>query len=138
MTHPSAGDASEQGAGDGAPADPMSAAIADIITFNDVKDPNLWTRPSAPPTVIEIVDHDPAWADHFAEAAHDWAAGESLAFVLGRSQLPAGDFVRWVRQVVDLAGQISQAPGSGILAGNCRQVVAAMRRDIVTFDPEED
>lgn len=83
MTHPSAGDASEQGAGDGAPADPMSAAIADIITFNDVKDPNLWTRPSAPPTVIEIVDHDPAWADHFAEAAHQ----------IRRVLAPSGAFV---------------------------------------------
>ncbi|WP_227492604.1 GrpB family protein [Brevibacterium sp. CFH 10365] len=48
----------------------QSAAIADIITFNDVKDPELWTRPTEPSAAIEIVDHDPAWADQFAEAAH--------------------------------------------------------------------
>lgn len=70
MTHSSAGNASESEAADGVPADPMSAAIADIITFNDVKDPDLWTRPTTPPSVIAIVDHDPAWTDHFAEAAH--------------------------------------------------------------------
>lgn len=83
MTYPSAGDASDQEAADGVPADPMSAEIADIITFNDVKDPNLWTRPIAPQAAIEIVDHDPSWADHFAEAAHRirWALGPSGAFV---------------------------------------------------------
>ena len=83
MTHPSAGDASGQEASDGVPADPMSAAIADIITFNDVKDPNLWTRPTTPPAAIEIVDHDPNWADHFAEAAHQIrrALGQSGSFV---------------------------------------------------------
>lgn len=70
MTYPSFGDPSEQEAPGGVSADPMSAAIADIITFNDVKDPNLWTRPTTPPSVIAIVDHDPAWTDHFAEAAH--------------------------------------------------------------------
>lgn len=70
MTYPSVGDSSEQEAPGGVSADPMSAAIADIITFNDVKDPDLWTRPTTPPSVIAIVDHDPAWTDHFAEAAH--------------------------------------------------------------------
>ena len=52
--------------------------------------------------------------------------------------LPAGDFVRWVRQVVDLAGQIAQAPGAGPLAPSSRQLVNAMRRDIVDFDPDQD
>jgi len=84
------------------------------------------------------VDRSPMPDIGFAEPAYAWAAGESLAIVLSRSQLPAGDFVRWVRQVVDLAGQIAQAPGTGALARSCRQVVGAMRRDIVDFDPDED
>ena len=70
MTQPSADGASAQDAAGGVSADPMSAAIADIITFDDVKDPELWTRPTEPPAAIEIVDHDPAWADQFAEVAH--------------------------------------------------------------------
>ncbi|MFP3395183.1 GrpB family protein [Brevibacterium sp. H602] len=83
MTYPSVGDSSEQEAPGGVSADPMSAAIADIITFNDVKDPDLWTRPTTPPSVIAIVDHDPAWADDFAEAAHQirLALSPSGAFV---------------------------------------------------------
>ncbi|MGM0700147.1 MAG: GrpB family protein [Actinomycetota bacterium] len=83
MTQPSAGDSSEQEAAGGVSADPMSAAIADIITFNDVKDPDLWTRPTTPPSVIAIVDHDPAWTDHFAEAAHR----------IRRALSPSGAFV---------------------------------------------
>ena len=58
--------------------------------------------------------------------------------VLQGTQLSAGDFVRWVRQVVDLAGQIAQAPGVGALTRTCRQLVAAMRRDIVAFDPDRE
>ena len=84
------------------------------------------------------VDRSPAPDIGFAEAAFDWASGLGLAVVLERTPLPAGDFVRWVRQVIDLAGQIAQAPGVGTLSRTCRQLVAAMRRDIVSFDPDED
>lgn len=48
----------------------MYAETADIVTFNDVTDPDLWVRPTGNPAPIEIVDHDPAWADYFSEAAH--------------------------------------------------------------------
>lgn len=74
----------------------------------------------------------------FADAAFQWASGMSLADVLGSSGLPAGDFVRWVRQVIDLAGQIAQAPGVGALAARCRELVRVMRRDIADFSPDED
>ncbi|TGD30067.1 GrpB family protein [Brevibacterium sp. S22] len=47
----------------------MFAEVVDIVTFNDVKDPDLWARPTTAPAPIQIVEHDPAWADHFAEAA---------------------------------------------------------------------
>ena len=74
----------------------------------------------------------------FAEAAFDWAAGRPLARVLDHSGLPAGDFVRWVRQVIDMADQIGQAAGAGDLRRTCREVVHAMRRGVVEFDPDED
>ncbi|PIE98718.1 MAG: RNA helicase, partial [Propionibacterium sp.] len=38
----------------------------------------------------------------FAEAAWRWASGQELAKVLDLTELSAGDFVRWVRQVIDL------------------------------------
>ncbi|MGA4668207.1 DEAD/DEAH box helicase [Propionibacteriaceae bacterium Y1923] len=89
----------------------------------------------------------------FAEAAYAWADGQPLADVLFSAQLPAGDFVRWVRQVADMAGQIAvaaglraeqrqlagEAPGpADDLARRCRLVVDMMRRGVVEFDPDED
>ncbi len=74
----------------------------------------------------------------FAEAAWRWASGQDLAKVLRHSHLSAGDFVRWVRQVVDLAGQIAQAAGPGDLRRNCRDVVNLMRRGVVEADLDED
>ncbi len=84
------------------------------------------------------VDRAPAPDIGFAEAAYQWASGMSLAEVLASSGLPAGDFVRWVRQVIDLAGQIAQAPGTGTLAASCRRLVNVMRRDIADFAPDDD
>ena len=74
----------------------------------------------------------------FAEAAWRWASGQELAKVLRISGLSAGDFVRWVRQVVDLAGQIATAAGLGDLRRTCREAVFAMRRGVVDTDLEED
>ncbi|WP_328701803.1 DEAD/DEAH box helicase [Aestuariimicrobium ganziense] len=74
----------------------------------------------------------------FAEAAHAWAGGAGLDVVLYTSGLPAGDFVRWVRQVVDFAGQVADAAGPGDLRRRCRDVISAMRRGVVEFDPDED
>ena len=48
-----------------------------------------------------------------------WAAGETLSKVLASgvdAEMPAGDFVRWARQVVDLLGQIAEAAGGASTA----------------------
>ncbi|MGB4629247.1 MAG: DEAD/DEAH box helicase [Propionicimonas sp.] len=74
----------------------------------------------------------------FAEAIHAWAAGRPLADVLELSGLTAGDFVRWARQVVDLAGQVAQAVGPGELRHTCREVIDLVRRGVVDVAPDED
>ncbi|MDO5093654.1 MAG: DEAD/DEAH box helicase [Propionibacteriaceae bacterium] len=74
----------------------------------------------------------------FAEAAWRWASGQELAKVLRVSGLPAGDFVRWVRQVVDFAGQIATAAGPGDLRRTCREAMDLMRRGVVDADLDED
>ncbi len=52
----------------------------------------------------------------FVWPIYRWARGESLTKVLAsaaEAEMPAGDFVRWARQVVDLLGQIAEAaPGT--------------------------
>ena len=75
----------------------------------------------------------------FAQPVYWWAEGAGLGEVLDACGLAGGDFVRWVRQVIDLAGQIATAPGAGALRGACRDVVTALRRDIVDLDaPDAD
>lgn len=74
----------------------------------------------------------------FAEAAWRWASGHDLAKVLALSGLSAGDFVRWTRQVIDLAGQLAQAVGPGDLRRTCREVVHGMRRGVIDYDSDED
>ncbi|HET9562264.1 MAG TPA: RNA helicase, partial [Propionibacteriaceae bacterium] len=74
----------------------------------------------------------------FSEVAHSWAAGRTLPAVLEGTDLTAGDFVRWVRQVADFAGQIADAAGPGDLRDTARQLVRAMRRGVVIYSPNED
>ena len=74
----------------------------------------------------------------FSEAAYGWAAGRTLAEVLDGTDLTAGDFVRWVRQVADFAGQIADAAGPGELRGTARLLVRSMRRGVVSYAPEMD
>ncbi|MBU6243727.1 MAG: DEAD/DEAH box helicase [Actinomycetales bacterium] len=45
----------------------------------------------------------------FAWSAYRWASGASLRAVLEESDITAGDFVRWARQVIDVLGQIAQS-----------------------------
>ena len=44
-----------------------------------------------------------------ADLAYRWAKGASLLEVLTKGDITAGDFVRWMRQLIDLLGQVSQA-----------------------------
>jgi ATP-dependent RNA helicase HelY len=74
----------------------------------------------------------------FSEVAFGWAAGRTLQAVLDGTDLTAGDFVRWIRQVADFAGQIADAAGPGELRETARGLVRSMRRGVVTYAPEMD
>ena len=67
--------------------------------------------------------------------AFRWAQGAGLAEVLVASDLTAGDFVRWIRQVIDLLGQIADAAGEQdvALAASARSAVDAVRRGVVAY-----
>jgi len=70
----------------------------------------------------------------FAWAAYRWAEGHSLDAVLGEADMPAGDFVRWCKQCIDVLGQIAQAASEdGTVAKNARRAVEAMRRGVVAY-----
>ncbi|NJC72165.1 DEAD/DEAH box helicase [Planosporangium thailandense] len=75
----------------------------------------------------------------FVWPMYRWARGESLSKVLGSAHgidgdMPAGDFVRWARQVVDLLGQIVQAEGaSEAVRATARQAVAAVNHGVLAY-----
>ena len=69
----------------------------------------------------------------FAWAAYRWAEGDELDEVLNVVELAAGDFVRWVKQLLDLAGQVADAAGDGPLRETARGVVTAVRRGVVAY-----
>jgi ATP-dependent RNA helicase HelY len=75
----------------------------------------------------------------FVWPIYRWARGEALAKVLASGHLdgdlPAGDFVRWARQVVDLLGQLAEASGgSAPLRATARQAMAAINRGVLAYN----
>ena len=43
------------------------------------------------------------------EAVYRWANGANLVQVMSYGDITAGDFVRWMRQIIDVLGQVAQA-----------------------------
>ncbi len=83
----------------------------------------------------------------FAEVVLRWADGRDLEESLAAgadvdSEISAGDFVRWSRQVVDLLDQIAVATArvepTSRLSATARSSVEAVRRGVVAMSPLED
>ncbi|MFE0046560.1 DEAD/DEAH box helicase [Streptomyces albireticuli] len=70
----------------------------------------------------------------FAWPAFRWASGHGLDDVLREIEMPAGDFVRWCKQLIDVLGQIAAAapPGSPV-ARNARKAVDGLLRGVVAY-----
>ncbi|MCX5413713.1 RNA helicase [Streptomyces sp. NBC_00059] len=71
----------------------------------------------------------------FAWAVYMWASGRTLDEVLREAEMPAGDFVRWCKQVIDVLGQIAAAAprdGSSV-AKNAHKAVDAVLRGVVAY-----
>jgi ATP-dependent RNA helicase HelY len=68
----------------------------------------------------------------FMATLHRWAAGGALEEVLQESDLPAGDFVRNCKQVLDLLRQIEVVAGAAVAAG-ARAAQVAVNRSVVAY-----
>ncbi len=74
----------------------------------------------------------------FAWATYRWAEGDDLDEVLLGTDLAAGDFVRWMKQVIDLAGQVADAAGDTPVRAVARDVVRVLRRGVVAYSAVSD
>ncbi|MEU4211129.1 DEAD/DEAH box helicase [Streptomyces sp. NPDC026206] len=70
----------------------------------------------------------------FAWPAYRWASGHGLDEVLREIDMPAGDFVRWSKQLIDVLGQIAAAaPAGSPVARNARKAVDGLLRGVVAY-----
>ncbi|WP_232548125.1 DEAD/DEAH box helicase [Propioniciclava soli] len=74
----------------------------------------------------------------FAEATYLWAGGAALGDLLEATELTAGDFVRWMRMVIDLVGQVADAAGPGPVRDRAREAIRMLRRGVVDAAWNED
>ncbi len=77
----------------------------------------------------------------FVAAIYRWATTGDLAEALAASDvggtgtpLPAGDFVRWCRQVLDLLDQVRNAAPESSLRTAAKRAVDDIRRGVVAVD----
>jgi ATP-dependent RNA helicase HelY len=75
----------------------------------------------------------------FAWPAFRWASGHRLEAVLSESEMAAGDFVRWCKQLIDLLGQVALATATDDdgISSAARHAVAALRRGVVDVSSDE-
>jgi ATP-dependent RNA helicase HelY len=69
----------------------------------------------------------------FAWAAWRWAEGDDLDEVLRVTGLSAGDFVRWMKQLLDLCGQVADAAGDSTLRATARAAAKSLRRGVIAY-----
>jgi ATP-dependent RNA helicase HelY len=72
----------------------------------------------------------------FVWPIYRWARGETLSRVLASgvdAEMPAGDFVRWARQVIDLLGQIAQATADAAMRTSARSAMDALNRGVLAY-----
>lgn len=77
--------------------------------------------------VPQMSDPDPG----LARAVYRWSQGDTLRRSLEVSDLSAGDFVRWAKQVIDSLDQIRAASASRDVRATAEEAVDAIRRGVV-------
>ncbi len=67
------------------------------------------------------------------EPIYRWASGRGLASVLAETDLAAGDFVRWCKQVIDLLDQVASASAVPRTRSTARAANDQVRRGVVAY-----
>jgi len=107
------------------PGGPTQKALDDIH--------EIWGR-------VEGIEHDHKVHESrkldagLAWALYRWAKGATLMKILTSNDVTAGDFVRWVRQVIDLLGQIvAVTPPDSVLHANAMSAIDLCKRGIISY-----
>lgn len=74
----------------------------------------------------------------FCWAAFRWAEGDDLDEVLDATGLAAGDFVRWIKQLIDLTAQVADAATEPQVREHARDAVSRLRRGVISYSSVTD
>jgi ATP-dependent RNA helicase HelY len=72
----------------------------------------------------------------FARKAYRWSSGSPLEKVLGEEDAP-GDFVRSIKQLVDLLRQLEEIAPSDDLAAKVRTAIDSLNRGVIAYSSLE-
>jgi ATP-dependent RNA helicase HelY len=111
---------------EGAPEFP-TRAVADAIKLLNTTSANLMALEKEN-KLDQVRAPDPG----LAMATYHWAKGDELDDVLDLCELSAGDFVRWMKQTVDLCGQISAATKGTDMDRTAQEAIRLLRRGVVS------
>ncbi|MEO6532650.1 MAG: DEAD/DEAH box helicase [Pseudolysinimonas sp.] len=92
---------------------------------------DIWAQLSDLEAEHRLPDSNPP-STGLALATQLWARGGQLDAVLREADLAAGDFVRWMKQAIDLLDQISIV-ADGPLGRTARTAIDGIRRGIVAY-----
>jgi ATP-dependent RNA helicase HelY len=102
------------------------------FSSHDVRD--RWKRLDAISADLRAIERSLSLSEHrapdptFAAIAHAWVAGEGFAEIVGEEELTGGDFVRNIKQLIDLLRQIATvAPDPSTRRRAADAVTAAFR-----------
>jgi ATP-dependent RNA helicase HelY len=136
---------------DGLDASGLAAVLSTLVYESRRPDDAVAPRLPGGPVKQVLADMVSIWADldalerdhrldqlhepdlGFAWAAHRWAEGDELDDILDATDLAAGDFVRWVKQLLDLADQVADASGDAKLRKVAREAAGRLRRGVVAY-----
>ena len=123
-------------------------AVLSVFVFDNRGEPKI--APRIPRSIAPTLEHIVRiWSDlslieekhgvtpqkepafDFVWQAQRWANGHSLASLLRDSDLSVGDFVRAIRQIIDLLGQLQDADPT--LAMTIRDALKRIDRGIITY-----
>jgi ATP-dependent RNA helicase HelY len=67
----------------------------------------------------------------FTPYVHEWAAGDTLAEVLDDDEMTGGDFVRHIKQCIDLLRQVGEVAPDPVTRAKAREAADACHRGVV-------
>ncbi|HSN38001.1 MAG TPA: DEAD/DEAH box helicase [Arthrobacter sp.] len=129
------------------------AALASVLVYQ-AKREDRGLRPKMPSvsleSAVDIVVHEWSALEDIEEASKlpltgepelglvwpifKWAKGRHLQDVLSGTDLAAGDFVRWVKQVIDLLDQLAKIPSLDPRVSRlCGEAIKLVKRGVVAY-----